>query len=390
MLVLEPSDDVAAREGGLSRTSDVAFIYWGRRGAMCRLTLEAARAARAFHDLNVHFSISTTNQLYPEFRQFGDAVFPVDTFRSAPDVLLKAFSIFDVRRKLVRWLKERGVKSVVVLMPHLWTPLVADAVKREGIHYAVIIHDAKPHPGDPTGSLMSWLLRDASAADTVFTLSNWVASQLVDQGTVRAERIKTLFMPDDLLPTVGRAPLKGRRTSGQPLRILFFGRLLRYKGLDLFVDAMEILAAERIPIKISVCGEGGLGRLSSRLVKLGAEVINRWLSDVEVGQMLVSHDLMVLTHTEASQSGGIAAALGAGVPVVTTPVGGLAEQVRSRGAGLVAEKVDARSIADCIRALAFDPARYDAIVDQISSTDGCFSVARFMRELVAALPSQRG
>jgi glycosyltransferase involved in cell wall biosynthesis len=365
--------------------SNVALIYWGRRGAMCRLMLEATQAAPDIDDLNVLFSLSTTNELYPEFPPLGNRLLPVDTFRSGPDVLFKVLRIFQVRRKLIRWLTKNDVKSVVVLMPHIWTPLIADSIKRERIHYAVVVHDATPHPGDPTALFTNWLLNDARAADTVFTLSNWVASQLIQQGTVPPERIKTLFMPDVLFPVAGHTGARRWRENGQPLRILFFGRMLQYKGLHLFTEAMEILAAERVPIKISVCGKGNLGRMASRLASLGAAVKNRWLSDAEVGQLLASHDLVACTHIEASQSGAISAALGAGVPVVTTPVGGLAEQIRSRGAGLVAERVDARAIADCIRVLAFDCTRYNSIVDQICSS-GSFSVARFVRELVAALP----
>lgn len=357
---------------------------------MSRLTLEAARAALVMDDPNLIFSISTTNELYPEFRSLGNLIFPIDTFRTGPDALLKTLRILQVRRKLINWLTEQDVESVVVLMPHVWTPLIADAIKRQGIHYAVVVHDAKPHPGDPTGLVTSWLLNDARAADTVFTLSPWVTRELIKQGTVPAERVKTLFMPDMMFSPAAFDPgAKRRRETGQPLRVLFFGRLLRYKGLHLFTDAMEVLAAEGIPLEISVCGEGDLSNEASRLARLGTIVVNRWLSDAEVGQLLTRHDLVVLTHIEASQSGVIAAALGAGVPVVTTPVGGLADQIQSRGAGLVSERIDAQAIADCIRALVLDCARYNGIVDRICS-DRSYTVARLVRELVAALPSKRG
>jgi glycosyltransferase involved in cell wall biosynthesis len=352
---------------------------------MSRLTLEAMRVVHATPGTELLFSISTTNELYEEFRPFEGMILPVDTFRSAPDAASKVFRIFQARRKLINWLREREVKSVVVLMPHIWTPLMADAIKREGIHYAVVVHDAKPHPGDPTGLLNYWLLKDAKAADTVFTLSEWVRKELASQGTAAVERTKVLFMPDVLFPNAGQSHVRRPRDGGHPLRVLFFGRLLQYKGVKLFADALEILAAERVPIRVSVSGEGKLGGVASRLAKLGAVLTNRWLSDAEIGDMLSRHDLVVLTHTEASQSGVIAAALGAGVPVVTTPVGGLAEQVRSRGAGLVAERVDAIAIADCIRSLALDHNRYNSI--RIHSDDN-FSVAQFLRKLVAALPGR--
>jgi glycosyltransferase involved in cell wall biosynthesis len=122
---------------------------------------------------------------------------------------------------------------------------------------------------------------------------------------------------------------------------------------------------------------------------LGAVVINRWLTDGELGQLLVSHDAVVLTHTEASQSGIISAALGAGLPVVTTPAGGLAEQVQSRGGGLVSERIDAQAVADCVRKLALDCTLYNRIVDRIGCS-AIFSMKEFLRELIAVLPSTGG
>jgi glycosyltransferase involved in cell wall biosynthesis len=341
--------------------------------------------------LNAYFSISTSNECYSEFCRFGDAVFPVDTFHTSLGALLKAPHVFQIRRKLLAWLTEREVKLVIALMPHVWTPLISGELRRQGMHYAVLMHDAKPHPGDRTGWAFKWLLNDAKAADTVVTLGGFVRNELIKRGIAPAKRIKTVFMPDLAFP--GAQPhtaIKARRReTGSPLRVLYFGRLMQYKGLPLFADAMEIVAANKIPIEISVCGEGNLGSMPSRLASLGAVVINRWLSDDEIGQLLACHDVVVLTHTEASQSGVISAALGAGLPVVTTPAGGLAEQVQSRGVGLVSARIDAQTVADCIRTLALDCTLYNGIVDRIGSSAN-FSMAQFLRELLAAMPSTTG
>jgi glycosyltransferase involved in cell wall biosynthesis len=376
---------VLRREAALSNRR-VAFIYWGRRGALCRFTLEAARVVSTFDDIEAFFSVSTANELYSGFNQFSNFVFPVDTFRTNRDLVFKALRILRVRHQLLNWLRQQQIRSVVVLMPHVWTPLVGNMIKRAGMHYAVLIHDAKPHPGDPSGLFTRWLLRDARRADTVFTLSRWVTEQLVSQATVPAERIRTLFMPDLIFPQTFHSVRKRPRSMEQPLRVLFFGRLLPYKGLELFCDAMKILAAEHVPVEITVSGEGELGKASCTLQSLGARIDNRWITDDEVGRLLMDHDLVVLTHREASQSGVISAALGAGVPVVTTPVGGLGDQVRSRGAGLVADRVDAQAIADCIRIMARDTARYNSIVERIRM-DRSASISRFIHELVAALPA---
>jgi glycosyltransferase involved in cell wall biosynthesis len=368
---------------------NVAFIYWGRRG-FSRFTLEAMHAASKI-GLGTYFSISTSNELYPEFRQFGDTIFPIDTFSSAPGAVLKALDVLYIRRKLRNWLAERQVGLVITLMPQVWNPLISGTLRRAGMHYAVVIHDAKPHPGDPTGLACPWLLTDAKIADTVVTLSHFVKNELVKQGSVPAERIKTAFMPDIAFPReqphLSTKPRRHR--NGRPLRILFFGRIMQYKGLQLFTDAMEILTAQGVPVEICVCGEGQIGSASPRLSNLGATIINRWLTDAEVGELLASNDVVVLTHIEASQSGVISAALGAGLPVVTTPAGGLAEQIQPRGVGIVAERIDAKAVAESVRALAVDHALYDSIVNRIERSATTFSMAQFVEDLVAIVDRSR-
>ncbi len=356
---------------------------------MCRFTLEMMRVALNIEGFDPLLSISTSNEIFPEFSPFSDHLLPIKTFRRDIDVLLTFPNFLFARQKLLAWLTKHKVESVVVLMPHLWTPLVANSIKQLGIRYSVVIHDAKPHLGDPTGLATSWLLKDAHIADTVITLSQWVTNQLIAQGTVPAERIKTLFLPDAVYPYSALTSHAGPRCRkiGDPLRILFFGRLLPYKGLPLFIDAMEILAREKIPIEVSVCGDGDLEDITARLEKIKAVIVNRWLSEKEIGELLVRHDVVVLTHSEASQSGVVSAALGAGLPVVVPPVGGLAEQIQPREAGIVATGLNAPAIADCVRTLALDPSLYNTIAARISS-DNSRSMTQFVRNLIDIVSTQ--
>jgi glycosyltransferase involved in cell wall biosynthesis len=82
-----------------------------------------------------------------------------------------------------------------------------------------------------------------------------------------------------------------------------------------------------IAVELGVFGEGDLGSSAERLSVMGAEVINRWLTEAEISVLLPRFHVMVLSHVEASQSGAAAAALGAGLPVIATPVGGIIEQI---------------------------------------------------------------
>ena len=80
-------------------------------------------------------------------------------------------------------------------MSHVWTPLLANSIRRAGVRYVVIVHDAADHPGDATAMVNFWLLRDALKADGVVTLSAYVKSRLVARFPQLAGR--TRFLSSD-------------------------------------------------------------------------------------------------------------------------------------------------------------------------------------------------
>ena len=182
------------------------------------------------------------------------------------------------------------------------------------------------------------------------TLSQAVAEQLINRHVVPEEKIHVLFHPD-LEHGAWHAPTYRRK---KPLRLLFFGRLLPYKGLDLFVDALEILRRKGVQFTASVVGSGDVGNQTQRLSSLGVKVDNRWIPSREITDVFAQHDLVICSHREASQSGVVATAHGAGIPVVVTPVGGLLDQIRPEVNGIIAEAATSEAVADAVRRVADD------------------------------------
>ncbi len=86
------------------------------------------------------------------------------------------------------------------------------------------------------------------------------------------------------------------------------------------------------------------------------------------------------------------AALGAGLPVIVTPVGGLVEQVEDGTTGLVASAAEPEALAAAVRRLATTPGLYDAMRAAIARKGDERSMARFAQDLldvVARLPASR-
>lgn len=361
------------------------FLYLGRRGALGRFTLELAQAVERMPQIRATFALSSTNETIRDFAGLRRSLLLLDTFERAAS-LAGARNFFKTRRQLLDRIAQDRPRAVITLMPHVWTPLLAPSIRQAGIPYVTIIHDAVGHPGDRSGLLVPWLRSEAYLADVVVTLSRAVAAKLIAMELPR-EKVMPLFHPD---LTYGGAAQARVRAVGAPLRLLFLGRIMAYKGLPLLLDAVEALQAEGLALRLGVAGSGDLGRERARLSRLGAEVINRWLQDHEIGALLARYDALALPHIEASQSGVAAAAFGHGLPVVAMPVGGIAEQVIDGETGVLAAGQDAGALATAIRRLATDADLYGRISAHLVSTAEQRSMTRFVERIVAALPEKAG
>jgi glycosyltransferase involved in cell wall biosynthesis len=127
--------------------------------------------------------------------------------------------------------------------------------------------------------------------------------------------------------------------------VLFVGRIKKYKGLDLLAKAWPLVLSPQKSLTVA-----GRGAIPHDLKKVGATLINEWLSNSEIEDLIRKSNLVVLPYVEASQSGIIAIAHSLSTPVVVTPVGGLADQVVEGMNGLVASDSTPESLAATIDA----------------------------------------
>ncbi|MBX6330002.1 MAG: glycosyltransferase [Pseudolabrys sp.] len=358
----------------------VMFLYWGRRG-LSRFALGVARAALESKSLSASISVSRQNESFPAFEDLGEAVVPVDTFSSNLGALLQTWRIPLIRRRLMRHIAEHRPRVAVELMPHVWSSFVAPVIKGAGVRYVAIIHDASAHPGDYRSALVEWLTRRTLfQADLILTLSGTVASRIETSGLVPHNKIYPLFHPD--LDFGCRCALDPPQ-PGEPMRLAFFGRIMPYKGLPLFLDMADELRGQGIAVEVGVFGEGDLGASRARLKAMGAEVINRWLTEAEIGTLLPRFHAIVLSHIEASQSGVAAVAFGAGLPVIATPVGGIIEQVQDGITGVLAARADATALAEAAKRLRSDPGLYRQICQNLVTLNRERSMTRFVEECVS-------
>lgn len=139
---------------------------------------------------------------------------------------------------------------------------------------------------------------------------------------------------------------------GPPWRLLFFGFVRPYKGLELALDAVAELVRRGRPVELTVAGLfwGPVEPWRERIAAagLGGTVSLRpgYVPDEEVQALFSSHHLVVVPYRSAPQSAIVPLAYAAGRPVVATRVGGLAGQVDEGVTGALAPTKDPRAFAD--------------------------------------------
>lgn len=330
--------------------------YWGRRGAGGQLTLSLAEALARRSDIALALSLSRRADLLPELKALGLPTDVVETYGSAAGFLLNSPRVPFLARRLVRQARTEGVEAVVSVMTHLWTPLVAPSLRRAGIPFVSLVHDAAAHPGDP-GLWWGWRLdRELEAARLAIALSGAVESAL---------RARRPDLPVARLPLGAHLPAAALRAAATPTGragdFLLFGRFRAYKGLDLLRDAFGLLRRRHPAAQLRVVGEGDAEALAPGLAALdGVRVEPHWVAEADIPPLLATAGALVLPYREASQSGVVSLAHALGVPAVVTPVGGLAEQVTDGVDGAVATAAEAGPLADAMARLC-DPAERDRL-----------------------------
>lgn len=329
----------------------------------------------------MHFVVSANNELQHDILHLAQGrVHVLDTISGGRHGLVSNF--YPVLRSIKTLCQRLEPLAVVSLMPHIWSPLIGRALRRAGWPYVSIIHDATAHPGDKFGLINRWLLQDIGPASLVVSLNPHVAESLGRSISGRKQAHVTLFHPD-----MGAARSQERPSDSQlPLRLLFFGRIMRYKGLSLGIDA--IIAARKLgsTATLAVFGDGEISTDDrARLAAIGANVENRWIDDQEIAPILAQHDVMFCPHIEASQSGVVALAFGHGLPVIASPVGGIRYQISPGVDGLLAASVTADDLAAAILALDQDRPQLERMRQSLQGSSTERSSDRFLDRLLDAI-----
>jgi glycosyltransferase involved in cell wall biosynthesis len=206
----------------------------------------------------------------------------------------------------------------------------------------------------------AWL-KVCKTVDRVVVHSRRGADELAGLGVPRARIAR---IPHPVFASAGPI-VDGPR--GQTL--LFFGLIRAYKGVDLLLRALPVVARDRPDVRLVVAGDPlePVAPLRKLATELGVDERIDWrlgfLPDDEVADVLAAASVVVLPYRRrVDASGVLALAVGHGLPIVASDVGSLGETVAEFGAGEVVPPEDFEALATaCVRLLGDDRRRDEAV-----------------------------
>jgi glycosyltransferase involved in cell wall biosynthesis len=262
--------------------------------------------------------------------------------------------IDNLRREGIRTLVVPGRVRALSAVPrmleirrvlHQWRPQVVHVHENHdprllalttGYPTVLTVHDPLGHPGAP--ELTRW--------------ENWVFRRWFQ----RAERfvVHGQALVEELEPLVGRGrilviphglwPRSESLLRPESPSVLLFGRLERYKGVEVLLEAMRLVWTRRPEVRLVVAGAGEAALLVPDDPRIS--LIPRYISESEVNTLLAEASLVALPYTQASQSGVGLLAIAAGVPVVVSDLGALPELAYDPS--FIFEAGDPRALAETI------------------------------------------
>jgi glycosyltransferase involved in cell wall biosynthesis len=235
-----------------------------------------------------------------------------------------------------------AVASPVQVLPYLG---ILAGLRGGAARTVALCHNVVPHePRRVDRILTRTLLRHV---DAVFVHS---AEQAAVARGLTAVPVRVAALAPHLPAAVTSARTDGPDTPVHR-RLLFFGIVRPYKGLDVLLRA---LAQGPAGVSLTVAGEfwGGTAETERLIAELGLgeRVTLRpgYVPGEEVGTLFAAADALVLPYRSATASQNVWMAFEHGIPVICTRAGALADPVIDGVDGLVCAPNDVAALTDAV------------------------------------------
>jgi D-inositol-3-phosphate glycosyltransferase len=213
----------------------------------------------------------------------------------------------------------------------------------------------------------SWLNRISlriqyRLVDHIFVHTEKMQSQIAEIFGARKDKISIVpFGTYEMVPQSSLTCSEAKRRLGlreSDRTILFFGRIVPYKGIDLLVDAFLRLASQNPDYRLVIAGqpmkeaEQHWQRVKEIIEKSSAQAQvlqhTRFIADDEIELYFKGADVLALSYTQIFQSGVLFMSYSFGLPVIATDVGSFGQDIVAGVTGYICRPNDSADLAKAI------------------------------------------
>lgn len=198
--------------------------------------------------------------------------------------------------------------------------------------------------------------------DHIFVHTEGMKDQLARSFGISQDKVTVIpFGVGDMVPQSSLTPEGAKRKLGllkSDRTILFFGRIVPYKGLDLLMDAFGRMAPRDQSYRLIIAGEPMKEsarhweeiheKIESGPMREQVILEVRYIADEEMETYFKAADVLVLPYTQIFQSGVLFMSHNFGLPVIATDVGTFRDDIIEGTNGYVCRPNDPEDLAKSI------------------------------------------
>ena len=267
----------------------------------------------------------------------------------------------NLRKCMIQLCKNKEIDVIHFSGYHIFFVLICKLVKRYKVKVVYTIHDARIHPTYSDANIISInnikqkiiysdFLRKylARSADTVITLSEYVRELVREIFKIESE---VILLSQDI-ERYGKVSSTFDIKNKKVLKILFFGIVDKYKGIEDLLEALCIVKKESDSFELTIAGKSKCEEVNIPIdIRKNTKWINRFILENEIAELFINSDIVVLPYKEVSQSGVISMAMAYNKPVICTKIGSFTEYVIDGYNGFLVKKDSPSEISDKIKYL---------------------------------------
>ncbi len=222
--------------------------------------------------------------------------------------------------------------------------------------FITTFHDPFPHTGESFNHQKISYQRAIDSSRGIVILNETQLDDFLRMYSINPKRVlvNRLSVYDSIRSFVkpNMSPVKNR--------ILYFGRISPYKGIEYLCAAMDIVHKHIPDATLLIAGNGKYYFDIEPYYNCGfIKFINRYIPMPELAGLLLSSVFTICPYTDATQSGVIMTSYSLGKPVVASAVGGICEMVEDGKTGLLVPPRDVNALANAIIVLLSDKEQRD-------------------------------